>query len=48
MMGEEPILIGLQAHEMPLSATSTLEATQVKEIYGQLKKKSNQLNSLLD
>jgi hypothetical protein len=40
--------IGLRAKEIPLSANSTLEATQVKEIYGQLKKKSSQLNSLLD
>ena len=45
-------LIGLKSHEMPISPSDTktnnMEATQVKEIYGQLKHKSSQLNDLLD
>ena len=34
--------------ENRLSEASTMEATQVKKIYGQLKQKSSQLNTLLD
>lgn len=31
---KSPPLIGLQAKEIPISVTSTLESKQVKEIYG--------------